>query len=38
MNSIWDTVQAITAVARDIPHQDNRVTLEKKASALLEKV
>ena len=38
MNSIWDTVQAITAVARDIPHQDNRVTLEKNASALLEKV
>tara|TARA_Y100000310_G_scaffold7636_2_gene8378 strand:+ start:106 stop:1308 length:1203 start_codon:yes stop_codon:yes gene_type:complete len=36
--SIWDMSQAITAIARDIPQQDNRVALEMKAGALLDKV
>ena len=34
----WDAAQAITAVARDIPHQDSRFDLEKKAGQLLDKV
>lgn len=37
-NSVWDFVQGITAVARDIDHQDSRVGLELKASRLLAKV
>jgi hypothetical protein len=36
--SIWDMVQGITAMARDIPHQDERVALERKAGALMNKV
>lgn len=36
--SVWDMVQGITAVARDLPHQDARVDLELKASKLLAKV
>lgn len=36
--SIWDMVQGITAVARDIQNQDSRVDLELKASKLLAKV
>lgn len=36
--SVWDVAQAITAVARDVPHQDDRVELEKRAGALLDKV
>lgn len=36
--SVWDMVQGITAVARDIPHQDARVDMELKASKLLKKV
>ena len=36
--SIWDMAQAITAIARDNPHQDSRLALEKKAGALLDKV
>jgi hypothetical protein len=31
-------VQAVTAIARDIPHQDARIEIEKKAGALLDKV
>ena len=37
-DSVWDMAQAITAIARDIPHQDSRVELERKAGALLDKV
>jgi hypothetical protein len=36
--SIWDFVQGITAVARDIGHQDARIDLEKKAGGLLSRV
>ena len=36
--SVWDAAQAITAIARDVPHQDDRVDLEKRAGALLDKV
>tara|TARA_R110002126_G_scaffold59391_1_gene155700 strand:- start:1945 stop:3135 length:1191 start_codon:yes stop_codon:yes gene_type:complete len=38
VSSVWDAVQAITAIARDIPHQDDRISLEKKGGALLDKV
>jgi hypothetical protein len=38
VESVWDAAQAITAIARDIPHQDARIQVERKASALLEKV
>ena len=34
--SIFDFVQGITAVARDKPHQDARIDMEKKAKRLLE--
>lgn len=36
--SVWDFVQGITATARDIPHQDDRVTFEKMAGKLLSRV
>lgn len=36
--SIWDMVQGITAVARTETHQDARLTLEKAAGKLLDKV
>jgi hypothetical protein len=36
--SVWDMVQGITAVARDIKHQDARVALERRASEILRKV
>jgi len=36
--SVWDAAQAITAIARDIPHQDQRVMIERKAGAILDKV
>ena len=35
---LWDAAQGITALARDIPHQDDRIELEKKAGAILDKV
>ena len=38
VSSVWDAVQAISAIARDIPHQDDRIALEKKGGALLDKV
>jgi hypothetical protein len=38
VESVWDAAQAITAIARDIPHQDARIEVERKAGALLEKV
>lgn len=36
--NVWDFVQGITAVARDIPHQDDRVAFEAQATKLLRKV
>lgn len=36
--SVWDFVQGITAVARNIPHADDRVTMERRAGKLLDKV
>ena len=36
--SVWDMAQGITAVARDIPHQDERVKFELTAKTMLEKV
>ena len=38
VETVWDAAQAITAIARDIPHQDARIEIERKAGALLEKV
>jgi hypothetical protein len=35
--SVWDFVQGITAVARDIGHTDERITLERTAGNLLTK-
>ena len=36
--NVWDMTQAVTAIARDVPQQDNRVALEMKAGAILDKV
>ena len=36
--SAWDMAQAITAIARDIPNQDNRITLERSAGSILDKI
>jgi len=30
--------QAITAIARDVPNQDNRIALERSAGVILDKV
>ena len=38
MKTIWDVSNAITAIARDIPHQDNRLDLERKAGQILDTV
>ena len=38
VETVWDAAQAITAIARDVPHQDARIEVEKKAGALLDKV
>ena len=38
VESVWDAAQAITAIARDIPHQDNRIEIERRAGKLLDKV
>ena len=38
VETVWDAAQAITAIARDIPHQDARIDVERKAGALLDKV
>lgn len=37
-NSVWDVAQGLTAIARRIPHQDQRVALERSAKRLLDKV
>jgi len=36
--SVWDAAQAITAIARDVPHQDARIEVERKAGRLLDLV
>ena len=36
--SVWDFVQGITAVARGIAQQDDRVTMEQRAGKLLSKI
>lgn len=36
--SVWDFVQGITAVARDVPYTNERIDMERKASKLLNKV
>lgn len=38
VRSVWDVVQAITASARGIQHQDDRVALERTAGRLMSKV
>jgi len=38
IENVWDAVCAVTAHARSINHQDERVALERKAGALLDKV
>ena len=38
VETVWDAAQAITAIARDIPHQDARIEIERKAGALLDLV
>lgn len=38
VETVWDAAQAITAIARDIPHQDNRIEIEKKAGRILDAV
>lgn len=35
VTTVWGMVQGLTAVARDMPHIDKRVNLERRASALL---
>jgi hypothetical protein len=36
--TVWDLAQGITAVARDIPHNDDRLQFERVAGQLLDKV
>ncbi len=38
MESVWDAVQGMTAVARGLRHQDARLALESKAGALMERI
>jgi len=38
VENVWDAVQAITAIARDIPNNDNRLKVERGAGALLDKI
>ena len=38
VETVWDAAQAITAIARDIPHQDARIEVERKAGSLMDKV
>lgn len=38
MESIWDVVQGLTAVARKIPHQDARLDMEMKAGKLMDRI
>jgi hypothetical protein len=36
IDTVWDAAQAITAFARDVPHQDERIAVERRAKALLD--
>lgn len=38
LRTVWDAAQGITAMARDIPRQDERVELERTAQTLLNRV
>jgi hypothetical protein len=38
VETVWDAAQAITAIARDVPHQDSRIEIERKAGSLLDAV
>ena len=38
VETIWDATTAVTAIARDMPHQDARVELERKGGDLLDLV
>ena len=38
LRTIWDVTQGITAVARKIPHQDERLSLEREAGKILQKI
>lgn len=38
LRTAWDAAQGITAFARDLPHQSERVDLERVAGAVLDKV
>lgn len=38
IETIWDATCAVTAYARSLPHQDDRVALERKAGELLDLV
>ncbi len=38
VRNLWDATQAMTAAARDVPHQDERIGLERAAGKLMEKV
>jgi len=36
IENLFDAAQGITAIARDVPHQDQRVAVERKAGAVLD--
>jgi len=36
IESVWDAANAVTGYARQIPHQDRRVDLERQAGAMME--
>lgn len=36
--SVWDVAQGLTAIARRVPHQDQRIDLERAAKKILDKV
>lgn len=38
IETVWDAVTAVTAVAREVPHTDNRVQLEREGGKLLDLV
>jgi hypothetical protein len=38
IETVWDATQAVTAFARDIPHQDERIAVEKRVKKLMDSV
>jgi hypothetical protein len=36
IETLWDVTTAVTALARNIPHQDRRVELEREAGKVLQ--